>query len=296
MKGIPAIDFSQWHPFSISSSPHSDKSIMIHIRVLGDWTLKFHRFVAEKLQNGRCEWNELLIFMEGPYGQLQVPLHEYQSIIMISGGIGITPLQSIFNELVHNISTNSSPKYQDDESERFHDFVRRIDFVWSVRDPSMVNEFGKRHWAGIQHKNEHKFGVFDDERLPCFYSPDLLLVQQGMKMGQRTKIMTQFYLTRVQDESRKQGYLEKYKLLKFGRPNIEEIIKRAKKEYLQMEMEMNEDLETMSELGTDAGCCASNNRGRGVCVLCCGPESMKRDVKKYASKYNVDCHFEIFEL
>ena len=34
---IPAISFTEFHPFSISSSPFNDESVVIHIRVLGDW-------------------------------------------------------------------------------------------------------------------------------------------------------------------------------------------------------------------------------------------------------------------
>ena len=36
--------------------------------------------------------------------------------------------------------------------------------------------------------------------------------------------------------------------------------------------------------------------GHGVAVLGCGPQSMLDDIKKYAAKYGVDCHTEIFEF
>lgn len=80
---------------------------MVHIRVLGDWTRKLHRLISLKLgdqdvsksmggagasrrRTAHVDWNRALtVFVEGPYGQLQIPLHQYQSIIMISGGIGV---------------------------------------------------------------------------------------------------------------------------------------------------------------------------------------------------------------
>ena len=34
---IPSLSLFQWHPFSLSSSPYQD-TVMVHIRVLGNWT------------------------------------------------------------------------------------------------------------------------------------------------------------------------------------------------------------------------------------------------------------------
>eukprot|EP01084_Bolivina_argentea_P193616 332158_1 len=281
---VPAIDFTQFHPFSISSPPHHDECVMIHIRVLGDWTKKLYEFVAEKYkqQNDdvyeQIDWSELTVFIEGPYGELQIALHEYESIIMISGGIGITPLQSIFNELIH------------DNREDGNDLIDRIHFVWSVRDPSMMNEFGKIHWAGIQYKNykqfDDKFNYKASSNSSYFYSPDLLLVQQGTKMVQKTKIMTQFYLTGVTNEQQKKQYLEENKLLKFGRPNIEKIIQKAKDEYQGASVEEEKVNDEQMPTG----------KSKGICILCCGPNEMVNDVKKYAAKHKIDCHVEVFDF
>lgn len=178
----------------------------------------------------------------------------------------------------------------------------------------MVTEFGKRHWAGIQYKNQYPFGAYkmvmdaldndnglDDAALPEFYSPDLLLVQSGSKMVQRTKVITEYHLTRVMDEERKHMLSKQHRLLKFGRPNIEKIIKKAIAEYEEMNnMESDErwiggGISESGEQRMGDGCCLSG-KGRGICVLCCGPPSMVKSVKKYASQYDIDCHFEIFEL
>lgn len=274
---IPAIGFTEYHPFSISSSPHQSDCVMIHIRVLGDWTLRLQKLIASKPKSG-YDWNGLLCIMEGPYGELQVDINKYKSIVMVSGGIGITPLQSVFNELVHNISTVSSAEAN----------LKRIHFVWTVRDPTMIDEFDGRHWAGIKYDEYFENAQDEDidvedkkERaLPKYFSPDLLVVRNESEIIQKTEIITHFYITRVPDDDTKKDYMEKYPFLKFGRPSIEDIIKEAKDEYVK----------------TEEPVCIKSLVDKGVAVLSCGPAGMLHDVKKYAAKYNIDCHTEIFDF
>ena len=71
--------------------------------MLGNWTRRL-----EEVLTGGYEWGsrkelKLKVYMEGPYGAPAVDLEseEYQIFLLISGGIGITPMQSICNELVH---------------------------------------------------------------------------------------------------------------------------------------------------------------------------------------------------
>jgi NADPH oxidase len=87
---IPAISSLEWHPFSISSAPDDDE-VTLHIRALGDWTQRLHALAGEG-QDGVMS-TECLI--EGPYGELAVDLDsdKYKCILLISGGIGITPMQ-----------------------------------------------------------------------------------------------------------------------------------------------------------------------------------------------------------
>ena len=49
----------EWHPFSISSSPH-ENVVSIHIRVLGDWTKELYNYVEET--------RNITVYIDGPYG------------------------------------------------------------------------------------------------------------------------------------------------------------------------------------------------------------------------------------
>lgn len=88
---IPSVSLFQMHPFSFSSNPHSE-IITFHIKSMGKrtWTRNLHDIVAKN--QGDIE----TIKLHGPYGN--IPLHE-SVVILICGGIGVTPFLSILSDL-----------------------------------------------------------------------------------------------------------------------------------------------------------------------------------------------------
>jgi predicted ferric reductase len=73
------------HPFTISSTPSRPDSLQFVIRSHGDWTSKINR-----LKVGES------VFIDGPYGLFSHMVSSGNDpIIMIAGGIGITPMLSM---------------------------------------------------------------------------------------------------------------------------------------------------------------------------------------------------------
>ncbi len=73
------------HPFTLSSTPSRPNTLQFIIRSLGDWTSKIYR-----LNSGEP------VSLDGPYGLFShVALPQNDPIIMIAGGIGITPMLSM---------------------------------------------------------------------------------------------------------------------------------------------------------------------------------------------------------
>jgi len=73
------------HPFTISSTPSRPDALQFVIRSLGDWTSKIHRLKAGET-----------VFIDGPYGLFShMVSSKNEPIIMIAGGIGITPMLSM---------------------------------------------------------------------------------------------------------------------------------------------------------------------------------------------------------
>lgn len=116
---VPKISIFQWHPISISSSPHQHY-VTLHIRTRGSWTRRLHALARKK--------SEISILLEGPYGSLSVDLtsSRYSMVMLLSGGIGVTPMQSIAHQLT----------YEHEWGERD---LKKLWFVWTARDPQVMS-------------------------------------------------------------------------------------------------------------------------------------------------------------
>eukprot|EP00388_Colpodella_angusta_P001400 GDKJ01004485.1.p1 GENE.GDKJ01004485.1~~GDKJ01004485.1.p1 ORF type:complete len:568 (-),score=40.25 GDKJ01004485.1:1338-3041(-) len=150
---IPQISLYQFHPFSISSSPDQD-IVTFHARVLGDWTGALQALVrgpancsinkkdGEETGVDRQDTkksNEVAvvtypevamdIHVEGPFGILSVDIDSpiYQVLLIVVGGIGVTHGHSLFMHAVHSHVSKIKT-------------IRKVVFVWSVREPDMVEQ------------------------------------------------------------------------------------------------------------------------------------------------------------
>lgn len=80
---IQGKNWSEPHPFTISSAPSEDR-LRFTMKVLGDWTRK----VREELRPG----GEVIV--RGPYGRFDAAKSAYRKQVWIAGGIGLTPFLS----------------------------------------------------------------------------------------------------------------------------------------------------------------------------------------------------------
>ncbi|CAJ1939033.1 unnamed protein product [Cylindrotheca closterium] len=118
---VPAISAVEFHPISIASAP-DEQYVVLQIRELGDWTERLCQ-LAET-----TEFTDVLL--EGPYGAMSVDLEDdnkYTMVLCVSGGIGVTPCQSVAKHLLLK-----------HRQEGRH--LKKLNFVWAVRDLQMVQD------------------------------------------------------------------------------------------------------------------------------------------------------------
>mmetsp|Transcript_12359 Transcript_12359/g.24022 ORF Transcript_12359/g.24022 Transcript_12359/m.24022 type:complete len:564 (+) Transcript_12359:71-1762(+) len=131
---IPLLSQYQTHPFSVCNSKMVQRkagadvekeppaALMLYLRAprgAGVWTREAV-LRHKELMNAQA-------FIDGPYGglELPLPLNAYDAIVFAAGGIGITPLLPIFDELLEGGSMVGVP----------------IIFVFTTSDSSLIQEF-----------------------------------------------------------------------------------------------------------------------------------------------------------
>jgi predicted ferric reductase len=77
----------QSHPYSLSAPP-SDQLLRITVKALGD-----HSLALRTLHKGTP------VFAEGPYGALTERRRTRRKVLLLAGGIGVTPLRALFETL-----------------------------------------------------------------------------------------------------------------------------------------------------------------------------------------------------
>ncbi|KAM7504045.1 hypothetical protein LguiB_002949 [Lonicera macranthoides] len=97
---VPSISKLQWHPFTVSSNCNMEPDkLSIIIKSGGNWSQKLYQELSSQV-------DRLLVSVEGPYGPTSSNFLRHESLVMISGGSGITPFISIIQILIDCTGTD----------------------------------------------------------------------------------------------------------------------------------------------------------------------------------------------
>ncbi|KAL5993187.1 hypothetical protein ACLOJK_014110 [Asimina triloba] len=92
----------QWHPFSVSSSPLDGKHhLSILAKALGGWTRKLQDNIKDMRKPPK-----ITASVEGPYGHEVANHLMYQNLVLVAGGIGISPFLAILRDIMHQVRIN----------------------------------------------------------------------------------------------------------------------------------------------------------------------------------------------
>ncbi|KAK9087811.1 hypothetical protein Syun_030205 [Stephania yunnanensis] len=126
---IPSISKLQWHPFTVTSNCdlESDR-LSVVIKCEGSWSQKLYNTLSSPNPVERLD-----VSVEGPYGPTSADFLRHESLVMVTGGSGITAMISIIKEII-NMSKiiNSSPN--EDERQRRH--CRRVLLLCAFKNAS----------------------------------------------------------------------------------------------------------------------------------------------------------------
>ncbi|KAG6557586.1 hypothetical protein Mapa_000862 [Marchantia paleacea] len=103
---FPSISKIEWHPFSVASSPlDGSNQICIYIKPLGEYTKNLHDALVESKEHKeagkiKCPFG-FKLSVEGPYGDESDFFLKKKSLILVAGGIGVTPFLAILRDVLH---------------------------------------------------------------------------------------------------------------------------------------------------------------------------------------------------
>ena len=91
---FPELSIHEWHPFSVASAPN-DEYVDLYIRALGNHTKK----IVDYSESCSAENKQALVRCDGPYGDLGFNYRRYGTLLLVGGGIGITPIMSVVRDI-----------------------------------------------------------------------------------------------------------------------------------------------------------------------------------------------------
>lgn len=190
---IPGVNMVEYHPFTIASAPHSPhdasrnnakNTMTFYLKRNGDWTEKVYRLI----QNGSISSKAMAldVYREGPYGVLSVDLfnpHVYETVLLVSGGVGVTPMLSLWSFLTSDLQPNTTI----DNGVLKANKRRKLVFVWSVRDAAfathvleerMMPLLNQLHFAVAQKSTDQGTGLVfkaTDKTPPFLFTQEIHL-------------------------------------------------------------------------------------------------------------------------
>lgn len=128
---LPQVSLSEFHPFTAVVSPcgktigFAIKSSSTTVEETDSAKKKKATFSSKVLDFATSESRTELMEMRliGPYGRLSLDLSDYTQLILIAGGIGITPLLSMLNQ------AQMEPK------STYFSSIEKIQLLWTVKTP-----------------------------------------------------------------------------------------------------------------------------------------------------------------
>jgi hypothetical protein len=144
---VPFISKYQWHAFSVYPHHELEDHSCVHIHACGDWT--------EQLFNETVQDTHRPVWVQGPFASPFSTATDFDNLILVATGIGITPALAVMHDLRAE---------------------RRVNLIWLTRDASMVEfyldsaKFCNNAWTFIFYTGNRKLNITSSLPPTCFVS------------------------------------------------------------------------------------------------------------------------------
>jgi NAD(P)H-flavin reductase len=157
---IDKVSLFEWHPFSICEGTNADSVkgetlITLQVKnmardtdvaggktIIKRWTERLSEYAKSGKNNGH-------IRVEGPYGHSYWDSYDrYETVILFAGGIGITPVYSVFKYL--------KEMYQKKEG---YGVGRKVFLIWVIRTRDMIDILPELRYLANEQTDDKTFNV-----------------------------------------------------------------------------------------------------------------------------------------
>ncbi|RLN70581.1 hypothetical protein BBJ28_00017398 [Nothophytophthora sp. Chile5] len=119
---VPQISKLEWHALTIASSPNtSPTDVTLLVKPLGDWSKQLIQYAKDCRRDNMAP----LMYMDGFYGASLELYQDYPTVCLVGGGIGVTPVLAILDDLVAKVASNGAA------------WTQRVTFIFSFRELSV---------------------------------------------------------------------------------------------------------------------------------------------------------------
>jgi predicted ferric reductase len=145
----PYISENEYHPFTITSAPQENYfSCHIRCRQDMDWTYELRKklgfadttqgngskknLVAARMteitESNRADLGVPNLKVDGPYGSASEEVFDYQTVLLVGAGIGVTPFVSVLKSMSLQSTSTKNSKF-------------KVHFYWICRDQQEFDSF-----------------------------------------------------------------------------------------------------------------------------------------------------------
>eukprot|EP00013_Stygamoeba_regulata_P020209 CAMPEP_0177649368 /NCGR_PEP_ID=MMETSP0447-20121125/11346_1 /TAXON_ID=0 /ORGANISM="Stygamoeba regulata, Strain BSH-02190019" /LENGTH=558 /DNA_ID=CAMNT_0019152115 /DNA_START=15 /DNA_END=1691 /DNA_ORIENTATION=- len=126
----PYVSSFEYHPFTITTNPE-ESHVSVHIRCVGPWTRAVRNILAPNNVDGEQvsidsiagpDGKRPLLYMDGPFGAASEEVFDFEVVMLVGAGIGVTPFASILKSINHKFQVKSFFTLQ------------KVYFFWICRD------------------------------------------------------------------------------------------------------------------------------------------------------------------
>ncbi|GAB9473180.1 Transmembrane protein [Globisporangium polare] len=263
---LPSVSRTQWHPFSAIVTANG-KSVGFCVKAMGEGTF------TRKLVDEALKKHVVPVSLCGPFGKLSLDVDRYDVVLVVAGGVGITPMVSLINQKRLRITESGGKKSKSQEKKQQEWLV-----VWSVQSSDhllMIDDFmpsQQQEASASTDTSSSSSNIHDSERPPIEPGEITVVAADTTTPEPRPEEALQVSWAFHVSTAKSDGYLTRQSgeklVYKAGRPLLSQVISNSEGSRLKA--------------------------GGRVAVLACGPPAMTTEAQALARACHFDFHKEVF--